>query len=104
MYPIALWLLLLPQVVLERAIVLGASWSNPEGFRLVMRRCLLSGDLDAAIRRSREAGTPVGRVVAAGLAAAARPDHEVQMALDEAHPRRMLGRDDLWPGPVTEGV
>src|SRR5262249_26839047 len=49
-----------------------------------LRRRILSGDLDEAILIARKTRTPAGRVLAEGLARAALPDEQVQLAIDAA--------------------
>jgi len=86
MYPIALCLVFIIAIIIERGIVLyGTASINKEGFLRGLKKHIYAGDLDKAINYvAGQKPTPLTNVVKAGLMNVPKGEDEVQAALDEA--------------------
>jgi biopolymer transport protein ExbB len=85
MYPLVACWIVCAAIILERGIVLflGSSLTTSR-FESDIKACILTGNLSAAIALCAKSRAPAARVVRAGLAAAAQPSREVQVAMDLA--------------------
>jgi len=90
MYPITFWSVISIAIIVERAIVLYSQSSiNKNVFLASMQKCILAGNVAAAIKACGAANAPMARIVQAGLVKVNRPDEEVQAAMDECALREL---------------
>lgn len=86
MYPIALCLIVVVTIVVERSLVLyGSASINKDAFLRGLKKHIYAGDLDKAINYvAGQKVTPLTNVVKAGLMNVPKGEEDVQAALDEA--------------------
>jgi biopolymer transport protein ExbB len=84
MYPIVVVSIFVMGIAIERAIYLYGSSLNKDMFLATMQKCILGGDVQKAVKMCSAANAPLARIVQSGLLKVARPDEEVQAAMDEA--------------------
>jgi len=86
MYPIALCLIFVIAIVIERSMVLyGSASIDKDAFLRGLKKHIYAGDLDKAINYvAGQKATPLTNVVKAGLMNVPKGEDEVQAALDEA--------------------
>lgn len=85
MYVILLILILGLAIMVEKAIYLyHTANANKEDFVKVLKKHLLAGNLQQAIKFSSAATFPLAKIIHAGLLKAKESDNDVQAAMDEA--------------------
>ena len=83
MVPLLAASLLAVAVMIERAIVLGRASRDSSPLMECVRRCIGQGETTEAVRACEAAGTPVGRVLAAGLQARHLPEERLEKVMEE---------------------
>lgn len=83
MVPLLAASLLAVAVMIERALVLGRASRDSAPLMEQVRRCIAQGDATEAVRICEVAGTPVGRVLAAGLQARHLPEDRLEKVMEE---------------------
>lgn len=85
MWPILFWLVVAIGVIGERTYYLyGKSNANKDTFLESMKKAILAGDIQRAIKTCATEDKPLSRIVGEGLKKVTRPDGEVQAAMDQA--------------------
>jgi biopolymer transport protein ExbB len=84
MWPILGILILVWGIVIERFIYLRKSSVDKRQLMALLKSQIMAGNLQGAVKLCSGNSTPLTRIVRAGLTKWARPDEEVQAAMDEA--------------------
>lgn len=89
MWPILFWSVCVFAIIIERALYLSSARITKDAFLSTMEKCILAGDVQAAVKKCAATPAPMAKIIQAGLLRSNRPDEEVQSAMDESALREL---------------